>query len=306
MDVILNSNVVASPPATERVSQQFLHRDHYNTGTESNAFLKKMRIRLIYLWRHHRLPNLMHPTLFTELVQIRKLNAPDYFISNLIDKISVKNFVAAKIGSEWIIPTRWHGNRLPDTPVEPYPFIVKSSHGCNQYAVVRSQEDDWQAITRQSKRWLRKPYGQWLDEGYYADITRGLLIEPFMSKNGALPIDYKLYVFAGKVAFVQVHLDRATHHRWAIFDLEWLCMTKEEGDGIAPPVSLQEMINAAEILATGLDFVRIDFYEIGGKPMFGEMTFYPGSGLDPFNPPIIDAIMGAHWKQAKLKMEARL
>jgi hypothetical protein len=303
MDAILHSKVVVSPPVSERFPQQFVSRDRYSTYTRSSAFLKKMRICLIYLWRHHRLPDLIHPTLFTELVQIRKLNASDYFISSLIDKIAVKNFVAAKIGEEWIIPTRWHGSRLPDAPVGPYPFIVKSSHGCNQYTVVRSQEDHWGTVKRQSEHWLRRPYGQWLDEGYYADVKPGLLIEPFVGKNGALPIDYKLYVFGGKACFVQVHLDRATHHRWAIFDLDWQCLTKETGNGVKPPVSLQKMIAAAELLATGMDFVRVDFYEINGKPMFGEMTFYPGSGLDPFNPPIIDAVMGAYWTQAKSKMK---
>jgi hypothetical protein len=298
MDATLHSNVVISQPTASPFTAQHVSQYSDNKNVDLSSYLKRLRICLIYLWRHHRLPNLNNPTLFTEFVQIRKLDAPDDFISGLIDKIAVKNFVTARIGTEWVIPTRWQGNKLPDAPVGPYPLIVKSSHGCNQYAVVRTQRE-WEKVTPQSELWLRKSYGQWLDERYYADVKPGLLIEPFMSDNGALPIDYKLYVFGGKVAFIQVHLDRATHHRWAIFDLAWQCLTKETGDGIAAPVSLQKMIYAAEILAKGLDFVRIDFYEIGGVPMFGEMTFYPGSGLDPFNPPIIDAVMGAYWTQAK-------
>jgi len=41
--------------------------------------------------------------------------------------------------------------------------------------------------------------------------------------------------------------------------------------------------------------VRVDFYEIDGHPRFGEMTFYPGSGLDPFDPPALDAMLGDRW-----------
>lgn len=62
------------------------------------------------------------------------------------------------------------------------------------------------------------------------------------------------------------------------------------------------MIEGAEALAHDLDFVRIDFYEIDGRPRFGEMTFYPGSGLDPFDPAELDIIMGALWLSAPDKL----
>lgn len=55
------------------------------------------------------------------------------------------------------------------------------------------------------------------------------------------------------------------------------------------------MIEGAEILADGFDFVRIDFYDVEAVPRFGEMTFYPGSGLDPFDPPLLDAMLGQCW-----------
>lgn len=45
------------------------------------------------------------------------------------------------------------------------------------------------------------------------------------------------------------------------------------------------MIAAAETLGRAFDFVRVDLYDLGVIPRFGEMTFYPGSGLDPFDPP---------------------
>jgi hypothetical protein len=36
------------------------------------------------------------------------------------------------------------------------------------------------------------------------------------------------------------------------------------------------MLTAAEILAADFDFVGADFYEIGGQPLFGQITFYSG------------------------------
>lgn len=56
------------------------------------------------------------------------------------------------------------------------------------------------------------------------------------------------------------------------------------------------MITAASVLGKGFDFVRIDFYEIGGKPYFGEMTFTPEAGLGRFDPPEIDRLLGEMWQ----------
>ena len=35
-----------------------------------------------------------------------------------------------------------------------------------------------------------------------------------------------------------------------------------------------------------------DFYEINGKVYFGELTFYPGSGFEGFNPVSFDYQLG--------------
>jgi hypothetical protein len=56
------------------------------------------------------------------------------------------------------------------------------------------------------------------------------------------------------------------------------------------------MIAAAEILAEDLPFVRVDFYELHDQPKFGEMTFYPASGFDYFDPPEWDVKIGAFWR----------
>ena len=38
------------------------------------------------------------------------------------------------------------------------------------------------------------------------------------------------------------------------------------------------MLEAASILSKGFPLLRADFYEVGGKAYFGEMTFTPCSG----------------------------
>jgi hypothetical protein len=43
-------------------------------------------------------------------------------------------------------------------------------------------------------------------------------------------------------------------------------------------------------------FVRVDFYEIKASPLFGEMTYYPGSGCERFDPPEFDRNVGRLWR----------
>ncbi len=214
----------------------------------------------------------------------------------LADKVRAKAYVADRLGATWVIPTLWHGTVLPDLPPICAPFVVKSRHGCNQRAFVRTGREDWQAIRRRAAGWMRRGYGRLLDEWAYGQIPRGLLIEPFIGKDGALPIDWKVFVFGGRALFVQVHLERETRHRWLVMDLDWRRVSAPTGDpDPAPPANLQRMLTAAENLGAGFDFVRVDFYEVDGAPLFGEMTFYPGSGLDPFDPVSLDDVMGRQW-----------
>ncbi|HXH16410.1 MAG TPA: ATP-grasp fold amidoligase family protein [Sphingomonas sp.] len=264
--------------------------------TASPSVATLLRLHLTYLWRHRRVLSLDAPRLFTELVQHRKLVDRDPRIPRLIDKLAVKRFVADRLGPQWITPTLWSGDVLPTEPPCARPFVVKSRHGCRQIRVVCNATDDWQATRRAAASWTRNSYGGWLDEWGYRDVPRGLLIEPFIGVAPVLPIDYKLYVFHGRVAAIQVHLDRATNHRWTLFDRDWRRLSDGCAEsGVPKPLGLGRMIEGAEILAEGFDFVRIDFYDVGETPRFGEMTFYPGSGLDPFDPPRLDALLGQYW-----------
>lgn len=256
---------------------------------------ERLRVRLCYLWRHRRLPDLHRPTRFTELVQRRKLHDRDPRTPTLADKLLVKAVVAERLGPDWVTPTIWSGEALPEHAPWPRPFVLKSRHGCRQVVVV-GPGDDWAAVRARAERWIRRPYGGWLDEWLYRRIARGFLVEPYIGSGDALPVDYKLFPFGGRVEYVQVHLDRAGRHRWMVMDRKWRRVSSPTWEEDPPrPASLSLMVAGAEELARGFDFVRVDLYEVGGRPRFGELTFYPGSGLDRFDPVSLDEVMGAHW-----------
>ena len=58
------------------------------------------------------------------------------------------------------------------------------------------------------------------------------------------------------------------------------------------PHSLKKMVELAEILSQGKTFLRVDFYEVEGKIYFGELTFYPNSGMGTFTSEEWDQVLG--------------
>jgi len=256
------------------------------------------RIQLTYWWRHRRLARLARPLLLTEWIQHRKLNDRDPRLPALADKVRVKAHVAKRLGSRWVTRSLWRGVRLPEEPAWDFPYVVKARHGCQQTMVVRSAADHAVAVTA-SRRWMAQAYGGWLDEWLYGEIERGLLIEPYIGDADVLPVDYKIFVFGGRARFIQVHLGRASDHRWIVLDRDWRRVSPATRDANPPrPASLAAMLLAAERLSDDFPFVRADFYEIAGQPRFGELTFYPGSGLEKVEPLRLDLLMGLLWSDA--------
>ena len=269
-------------------------------ATQSGLFdrLAPLRVQLCYLWRHRRMADLTAPRRFTELVQMRKLHEREPLAALRADKLAVKAHVATALGPEWVTPTLWQGDMLPERPDWPCPFVLKSRHGCNQIAFVRDAPD-WSRLAARTRRWMGSSYGRWLDEWIYTRIPRGLLAEPFIGTAGVLPIDYKFYVFGGKVAAIQVHLERERAHRWFLLDRNWRPLSGDDRLALPRPRPLGAMIAGAETLGSEFDFARIDLYDVAGAPRFGEISFYPGSGLDPFDPVDADAWLGGLWLAAR-------
>lgn len=58
------------------------------------------------------------------------------------------------------------------------------------------------------------------------------------------------------------------------------------------PKQYDKMIECAETLSKNIPFVRVDLYDVNGQIYFGELTFYPGNGMEKFKPKEWDTILG--------------
>lgn len=112
--------------------------------------------------------------------------------------------------------------------------------------------------------------------------------------------DYKVHNFNGTPRMVLVCRDRFEksgltedfyNEKWEHLDI------KRPGHPSAEntqemPVALQQMLNLSKELAKNIPFVRTDFYMVGSHIYFGEITFFPASGMEGFEPQAVDEQLG--------------
>lgn len=264
----------------------------------------RLAISLLFAKHLRRWPDLDHPRTFSEKLNARKLGRRDPRLPALADKVAVKEFVRARLGEGWVVPTLWTGTTLPPAPVGEGPIFVKPNHGSGWGAVYRPGDTHWPAIAADAEEWLKSTYGLHLREWHYAQIVPCLLIEPFMNRADEYPLDYRILVFNGRAEQVMVtRRKEGRKHAFtgAYYDRNWerqSYRTKQPFDerGVERPASLEAMLAAAETLAEGFDFVRVDFYEVEGRPKFGELTFFPDAGFTFDNQPDSDRRMGELWR----------
>ena len=260
-------------------------------------------VELEYLMYHRRVPNLDRPRGFNEKVARRKLVDRDPRMPRFSDKILAKEYVARTLGEEWVIPNIWTGRALPPRAERnwPIPYVFKASHGSGWNYFVRSpQEQNWDEMEKLAARWLRMTHAVAAREWLYSEIEPGLLVEPYIGTGDVAPPDYKFLVFGGRTEYIQVDLGRLQTHRQLFYDVHWnrqpftyICPWTDEGT--PRPQSLDRMVEAANRLADDFPFVRVDLYEVEGRPLFGEMTFYPNSGRFAFHPESAELELGRLW-----------
>lgn len=112
-----------------------------------------------------------------------------------------------------------------------------------------------------------------------------LLVEEFMGDAEALPLDYKLYVFGGHVAAIDVIRRSGTGD--FVFDshgADWtpIPFTHDQAGRrleLPKPACLEQLLEAGRAFGRAFgSFVRVDFYLPARGPVFGECTSLPSLG----------------------------
>lgn len=249
--------------------------------------------------------NLTQPTTFNEKLQWLKLYDRKTIYTKLVDKYLVREYVANKIGKEYLIPLLgvWDSPKEIDFNKLPNQFVLKCNHNSGLGMCICKNKNNLnpKKVQRELKKGLKQNYFLTGREWPYKNVKRRIIAEKFMSeKNGADLKDYKFFCFNGKVKFFKIDFDRFLDHRANYFNLnmeqlpfgEQVC-PPDYNKKLEIPSNIYKMIELAENLSKNIPFLRVDFYNLNGKIYFGELTFFPASGFGKFIPEDWDEKIGA-------------
>ena len=242
--------------------------------------------------------NLYNPQTFSEKIQWLKLynRRPEFTI--MVDKFEAKKYVAGIIGEEYIIPTLQIYSSMEEIDFDTLPrqFVLKCTHnsGCGMYICRDKLAMDEVKVRKSLRKGLREDYFIKTREWPYKNVPRRIIAEQYMSDIGLDLVDYKFFCFGGKAEYCQVITNRSTNETIDFYDREWnhlpfiglMSTAQNAPTAQKAPIKYNQMVAIADKLAERINtpFVRIDLYNFSGKIYFGEITFFPLSGMGVFTP----------------------
>jgi len=240
-------------------------------------------------------PDLQNPKTFNEKIQWLKLYDRKSEYTQLVDKYEVKNYIAEKIGEGYIIPTLGLYDSFAEIDFDKLPrqFVLKCTHDSGSVVICKDKKNfDIGNAHRILDRGLSRNYYWGSREWPYKNVKPRIIAEQFLeelSEEGI--IDYKFLCMDGKVKIVFTCSNRFSDSGLCVnfYDREWNAMLFERHyprrkKEIEKPKKYEEMVEISEKLSVGIKFVRVDLYYIQERIYVGELTFYPGSGLEEFTP----------------------
>lgn len=257
----------------------------------------KHYLSLRYRFLMGRWINWRNPKMYQEKLQWLKVYNRQKRYTEMVDKITAKDYAARIIGEKYIIPTLGDWDSFEEIDFEKLPnqFVLKTNNGGGSMGVVvctnksvLDKESAKKQLELSLKESIYKSYREWP----YKDVKPKIFAEAYMEDDsefnkGGLA-DYKFTCFNGKADNVMVCCERQTGEtKFYFFDQAWnLLPLNKRGKETNPnfklpkPDCMDEMFEIAGKLSEGIPFLRVDLYYINDRPYFGETTFFPASGFD--------------------------
>lgn len=184
----------------------------------------------------------------------------------------------------------------------PNRFVIKSNRGSgNNFFCLDKSSLNIKETTAMLGDWKNLEYGVDTAEYQYYKMPFKLICEKHLLEQPTDEMmEYQFFCFNGIPASILVRndLDTSGKHPFAVsYSMDWerryLRLNEEQFTVDLPkPKNFDKMVEYAKILCAPFPHVRVDFYEVGGKLYFGELTFsthgnvfsnYKESTLDEWN-----------------------
>ena len=263
-------------------------------------------IKRQYKSRTGKILDLQNPTLYNEKVQYTKLYFRDKRIKVLVDKYGVREFVKNTIGEKYL--TKLYGvyDNVDEIPFDKLPekFVIKLTNGSGYNIICENKtKKKIKIIKNRFKKWIKVDFYMLGREWAYKDVKNRIICEEFLESDEPYGLnDYKVFCFNGEPKMIQVDYARFTEHKRNLYTPNWefiderVAYENDPNAEISKPKNLSEMLDCASKLSKGFPHVRVDFYSINERLVFGEMTFYHGAGYLHFENENFEKKLGDYWE----------
>lgn len=242
-------------------------------------------------------PDLKNPKTFNEKMQWMKLHDRNPLYTKLVDKYEVKKIVADIIGEKYIIPTLGVWDKFDDIDFDKLPeqFVLKCTHDSGGLVICKDKSKfDIPAAKKKIEKCLKMNYFWSLREWPYKNVPPRIIAEKYMEDSSDEELrDYKFYTFNGNPKFLLLATNRQSEGgpNFDYFDMEGnhLPLTNHwhpQNTETVPhmPQQYNKMQDLCKKLANNFPQARVDFYEVDGNILFGEMTFFDQGGFLRLHP----------------------
>ena len=139
-------------------------------------------------------------------------------------------------------------------------------------------------------KWLGFQYGRGT-EWQYRSIRPRILAEKYLESSDGRMTEYQIFCFNGKPMFFLVRndlrkssVDRQSDEYAVSYTIDWQRVYMRKGEekfglDIPKPHNYEKMIEYARRLSEDFPQVRVDYYEIDDRLVFGELTFSSHGGI---------------------------
>lgn len=248
-----------------------------------------------------------NPVTYNQKLQWMKVHYYNPLYTQLADKYAVREYIADKIGEEYLIPLIGVYKNFDDIDFDALPeqFVMKCTHDSGGLVICTDKSKlNIKKAKAKINRCLKRNYYPNSREWVYRDIEPQIIIEKYMVDESGYELkDYKFFCFDGKAKVMFMASDRGADDetKFDFFDMEFNHLDFTNGHPnsdkkLKKPDKFEEMIKLAEKISEGFPHERVDLYNINGKLYFGEITFFHWSGLKPFKPEKWDKIFGDWFK----------
>jgi hypothetical protein len=249
-------------------------------------------------------PNLAAPSTFNEKLLHRMLFDRTRILTIFADKLAVRDYVAQRLeGIQNLTAVYGIFSREEDLDSFDFPsrFALKANHGSDWNYIHHGGQFSRIRLVQLSRRWLKSNYGKMTGEWCYNGIKPKVFCEEYLGDGYRSPVDYKFFCFSGIVRFFLATFDRESGRKINFYDRDRNLLDVRVSEAprkfyAPPPPNLAQMISIAERLSQGIDFVRVDLYDIEDRVVFGEMTANPGGLANRYYPQEWDATFGSYWQ----------